>query len=452
MMFDFDSSLFWYKLVFTAELLIAYYVFSHRLKRKRAFWARATLGALICFAVAFVFPIFFYNAWYTSVMFLCLFAVSVPVMKLCWDEPWLNMLFCGIAAYTSQHLAYETYNLLITVTGFDLGIAIGMYGYALPSNINIFTVLLYADSYALVYFLMHAFFARRINKHEDLKVNNVSFLLLSAAIALVNIILSAIVTYNGELNYDKTYLVVSHIYNMLCCIFAISIQFGLLFRKKIKKELDAVSRLLQEGREQYDISKENIDLINRKCHDLKHQIRLLAQNDAVRDKTISEIENAISIYDSAVKTDNEALDIILTEKSLKCRQYGIKLTCIADGKLLSFMDVSDVYTLFGNAVDNAMEAVMKTEDGDRRFIRLKLTATGRMLSVRIENWFDGKVRFRGGLPVTTKQNDGYHGYGLKSMRFIAEKYGGDMSVRVTGKLFVVEILMPIPERKLPVTQ
>lgn len=443
-MFDFESPLFWYKMVFMTELLVAWGVFACRLKFREKFLLRLLFGATACFSVAFLFPIFTYNAWYTSLMFFCLFAVSVPTVKFCFDEPWVNILFCGIAAYTTQHSAYEVFNLAMAVSGFDQGMAIGMYGYAMLPNINIFTVIFYMDSYVIVYALAYFLFARRINKYQDLKVNNVSFMLLAAAIVLVDILLNAIVIYNSQVLYDKIYLTVSYIYNILCCIFAISIQFGLLFRKKIQHELETVQRMLHEGQSQYELSKENIDLINLKCHDLKHQIRLIGKSDSLKAGTIAEIEDAISIYDSGVKTENEALDIILTEKSLRCRKHNIKLTCIADGKCLNFMGVADIYTLFGNAIDNAVEAVIKLDDPDKRFVRLKLSAKNRMVSVRLENWFDGQLEFAGSLPLTTKEKNGYHGYGMKSMKFITEKYGGDLSVRVVGHLFVVEMLLPIP--------
>ena len=88
---------------------------------------------------------------------------------------------------------------------------------------------------------------------------------------------------------------------------------------------------------------------------------------------------------------------------------------------------------------------MKADSPEKRFIRLKATARGSLLSVRLENWFDGHIRFKDGLPVTTKTDDGYHGYGVKSMRFIAEKYNGDMVVKAEAHMFVVEILIPIPK-------
>ncbi len=440
-MFEF-SPLFWYKLVFMAELIVACCLFTHKLRRRKYFPLKAVAAVAVCFTVAFFFPVVYYNAWYSSLIFLSLSVTVVLSLKICYAEPWLNIIFCALAGYTIQHTAYEINNLLLTATGFDEGMALGAYGYAVRPKVNIFTLLFYGDSYAIVYVTAYLLFARRINKNEDLKINNVFFLLLSAAIVLIDIILNAVVLYHSEKSYDKVSLIVSSVYNILCCIFAISIQFGLLASKKTKRELEATNRLLAQEHKQYALSKENIDLINLKCHDLKHQIRLIMQNDVIREETIDEIERAINIYDCAVKTENETLDTILTEKSLFCQKNGIRLMVMADGKSLSFMQVSDIYSLFGNAIDNAIDAVVKLDDPEKRFIRLKIISRGRMLSVHVENPFEGSVEFSDGLPKTTKASDGFHGYGLKSMRGICEKYGGDLAVRTRGDLFTVDMLFP----------
>ena len=72
----------------------------------------------------------------------------------------------------------------------------------------------------------------------------------------------------------------------------------------------------------------------------------------------------ISIYDSMLKTGNEALDVIFAEKSLVCRKNDIKLNCMIDGAKLSFMENTDIYALFGNLMDNAIEAIEKLKDND----------------------------------------------------------------------------------------
>lgn len=77
---------------------------------------------------------------------------------------------------------------------------------------------------------------------------------------------------------------------------------------------------------------------------------------------MDEIEKSVSLYDANVKTGNTVLDTILTEKSLLCYKKGIILSCVADGENIAFMEDADVYSLFGNALDNAIEAVLKLEE------------------------------------------------------------------------------------------
>ena len=155
-----------------------------------------------------------------------------------------------------------------------------------------------------------------------------------------------------------------------------------------------------------------------------------------------EIEDAINIYDSAVKTGNESLDVILTEKSLLCSANEITFTVVADGGRLGFMNDVDLFTLFGNAIDNAVEAVLKLP-AEKRIISLTTNENGELFSVNIRNFCLGNVTFSDGLPVTTKGDTDYHGFGMKSIKRIVEKYGGNMSVVTDGEVFNLNLLFDI---------
>ena len=65
------------------------------------------------------------------------------------------------------------------------------------------------------------------------------------------------------------------------------------------------------------------------------------------------------------------------------------------------------------------------------------------LVIHMENYFDCSLTFEDGLPVTTKADRAYHGYGLKSIRFITEKYGGTMSIQSADNIFSLNILFPL---------
>lgn len=197
---------------------------------------------------------------------------------------------------------------------------------------------------------------------------------------------------------------------------------------------------------QYDIAKENIALINRKCHDLKHQIAALARpgTDRERNNYLKEVEDAIQIYDCTVKTGSEVLDTVLTEKKLYCEAHRINMTCVADGSKLGFMDPVDVYAMLGNAIDNAIEAVSGLPDPEQRLIAVSVWTGRGLLLLQFENYFDHALSFEDGLPATTKARDGYHGFGLSSIRSTAEKYGGCMTLHTEDGLFVLRVSIPLP--------
>ena len=106
------------------------------------------------------------------------------------------------------------------------------------------------------------------------------------------------------------------------------------------------------------------------------------------------------------------------------------------------MREDDIYSLFGNLIDNAVDAVLSLEES-KRVISLKVREVGTMLSVNVHNYYEHKIEFEDGLPVTTKQDKAYHGYGMKSVKYICNKYGGDLSIMAADNVFNINILFPV---------
>ena len=219
-----------------------------------------------------------------------------------------------------------------------------------------------------------------------------------------------------------------------------------LSETRIRMETDYLNKLLHMQKENYRLSVESVELINRKYHDLKHQIQLLRSEISSEEKLklLDELEQDISSYEAQHKTGNKALDVILTAKSVICQKVGISLTCVADGKELDFMKSTDVSVLFGNALDNAIEGVSRLDSPEKRLIHMSVTRQKSFVRIRVENCCEEAVEFADGLPVTRKDAR-YHGYGLKSIRSIVEKYEGSMAVKVQDGWFELRILFPVPE-------
>ncbi len=435
-----------------AELLVAEYLFTFRLKKRKRFLLRAIASCAACMAAAFFFPILSYNAFYSSMMFLALTAISVAGLMISYDEPFLNVIYCAVAAYTVRHLAFQFFSLYVTIITGSGSAASGVYGSAgAPPDVNVnfvLTILGYVFCYFIVYTVYYTFLGRKIGADGQFEMQNPSLFIWVLVILFVDIVLNAIVVYNSNdenfLNGRVLYVnvVSTYIYNILCCFFMLFIQSSMINVKKLEKEISVINHIWRQEREQYEISKENIDLINRKCHDLKYQIRKIA-GGGLSEKQKKEIEDVISIYDGMLKTGNEALDVIFAEKSLVCRKHDVKLNCMIDGKKIDFMETADIYVLFGNLIDNAIEAVEKVDD-EKRIISLNVYAEDNSLKIEMSNYYAGEIVLgESGLPLTSKSDKGYHGIGLRSVRLITESYGGKTTVGAEDGIFTVKISIPI---------
>ena len=160
---------------------------------------------------------------------------------------------------------------------------------------------------------------------------------------------------------------------------------------------------------------------------------------------LDDIAREVNVYDSSVTTGSTPLDIILSEKGLLCQQRGITLSSVADGGAVSLMSPSDIYALFGNLIDNAIEAVEREEDPERRCIFVVVRRAIGHVSIHVENYCSTPVTFVDGLPQTTKDDQTNHGYGTKSIRLITSKYGGAVTMGQVDGVFHANILMPPPE-------
>ncbi|MBD5462580.1 MAG: GHKL domain-containing protein [Lachnospiraceae bacterium] len=223
----------------------------------------------------------------------------------------------------------------------------------------------------------------------------------------------------------------------------------------MRRELEAMQNVLQNQYIQYQQSKQSIDTINRKYHDLKHQISILraeADNE-LRNGFLDTMEAEIKSYEIQNKTGNSVVDTVLAGKSLYCSKHGITLTSVVDGALLDFMSVMDICSIFGNALDNAIEYVEKIDDREKRLIHVAVFSQKEFILLRFENYCEEALVFQDGIPATTKPDSDYHGYGLKSIRYVAGNYDGTVTVRLENNWFELKIMFPQQEqadKKIPV--
>lgn len=306
----------------------------------------------------------------------------------------------------------------------------------------IFLVLFYSILFALAYFLEYRYFSGEIRGDISLK-EALSSVIMAIAVFLISNISYVYpdTPFSSSLPGGLFYIRTLVDFSGLLILF---LQRDRWRELSMQKEMEAVNAILRRQYEQYNLSKENIEIINRKYHDLKHQIAVVRaeRNSDKREQYLQEMENDIKMYEAQNKTGNKVLDTILTGKHLYCVQHEINFTCMADGMLLDFMNLMDICTIFGNALDNAIECVEKIGDKSKRLIRTAVYSQSKFLIIRFENYTELELTTKDSLPITTKKDRQYHGYGLKSIRSTVEKYGGSMTVNVKDNWFILRLLIP----------
>lgn len=352
-----------------------------------------------------------------------------------YDTTVWTALFCTTAGYSIQNLCSGTSELLGSICS-TLGLD------ASSSPLYWINALL---PVAVIFPLCYVLLARKINAKGLGQIEEHSMALMMPVVSLVIIGFDLVVKAMTEEGLGFFYVVVLRAMHGLTCVYTLWMEYELLYRKHLEIEKATTERVMEERERQYQQSRNNIDAINIKCHDIKYQIRNLSDEaGVVSSEALSDLERTLEIYDTTMETENEALDTILTEKSLLCHQHGIQLTCLADGRALGFMSSADIYSFFGNALDNAIRAVCDLDDSQRS-ISLVVREVSGMVSIHIENPCNRAPEFVDGLPQTTKTNREEHGYGVRSMRNTVEHYGGILTTFVRDGTFHVNAMIPVEQ-------
>ena len=225
-------------------------------------------------------------------------------------------------------------------------------------------------------------------------------------------------------------------------VLILTVQHEQLRENALHSELAAMDEVLRRQYEQYKRSKEGVNLINRRYHELKIQLARIRQeqDQTKQNAAIAAMEQNIRQYEAENKTGNPVLDTLLTAKTMECQQEGITITSVADGRMLNFLTIRELCTIVGVALDSAIAAVRAEPDPEKRLIKVAVYSQGGFAMLRFEHYTQTPPALDGeGLPI--------QGADLKSVGTTVQRHGGSMTVHWESSWYTLRILFPLPQKQ-----
>ena len=292
-------------------------------------------------------------------------------------------------------------------------------------------------SYALMVIPVWYFYIRRAAEDgvgEQDGITILLFVLLFSLFEIVQVIAR-------EALKSRVWELVLSISELVFFIFMLYQSVRVARRNRERAEAMASDALLKKERQQFEQLKQNMESMKAQAHDIKYILRAVKDGGADAALT-AKLAGMANMYEASFNTGDAALDVILSDAEKNFRAKGIRFECFTQSCSLAFMENYDLYSLLGNAFDNAAE-YLSGVDEQKRYVSFTLKRRGGFVFLEVCNYYEGREDVCVGMK-TSKPDGAMHGYGVKNMNRVTEKYGGEFSVRAEGGAFYVTALIPLP--------
>lgn len=419
------------------EVLFCTALFCWYFKRRKYFALRLAGGVLGAFAVTILLALALthYNNIYMQFFSMIVMSGTIlGLLFLCFKENVSEILLCWCGGISAYQATAAIVGIIYALTGIDDHTTIGFTG-----NYELDWFIFYLLHISL-YVVFSLVFSRKKLRGDSDSIKNA---VIISSFTVVFMIFVSSLSRKFESDDLKARAIVKILLATLFLLVLI-LRTGIFAQSKYKQDMKIMDELLREEKKQFETVKTNIDIINMKCHDLKHRLNDL--DGKLTEKELSELRAAIEIYDTQAKTGCDILDVVLYEKQHVFEREHISMSCIADGAAVAFVKASHLYSILSNTIGNAVEAVSEIPDETLRQISLNVGSRAGLVEITASNRYVGTREIEGGDIQTSKDDKARHGYGIKSIRYIAEQYGGKVNVTADDGIFTLQILIPPPEK------
>ena len=454
-MFDFPQLLTMF-IGFTIEIMVAAFLLLRKKTNFRFKWyISVPVGILLAIISAFI-PIL-------GLKFIEGIPWNIPMNILAYTIPFagiygaflftfkvspLSLILTMSIAYTFQSMAYQATSIVLD-TGLQGALLESMGQDMYNIYYPIISRVLEYSTKIIVYVICYFLVAKPYIKYSKYILKTASIIILSIVIYLVTNVVNAYVVRVGWVGWAFGFVglngnVINAVLRAFIIAFCMLFNFLIVGSFKVvehSQENMIIKATLNSKIRQKEMTEQNISFINMKCHDLRKELRRLKdKKDCLTDEDFALLEESLNFYDSSISTGNIDVDALIQDKLIYCNSVGIEFTALVDGEAFADMASSDVYFLLTNIIDNAIEAVEQTEENQHRVIALTASKKQGVLFIEQSNYFKGNLSFNpDGSIRTTKSDKKYHGYGTKSIAYIAKKYDGEVDIEVKDNIFKLKI-------------
>lgn len=412
----------WYHVSYFTQVLILSLFWVYRLKRRNCFILRVAaftaVGAALIVLISYIQSLTNMDHWLIfTAPYMIIMALFGWGLWFCFDLT-AESVFLILLLPTTMQLCGSSFSNFLHY--YMNGTSANFY-----VNDIIATFVMCAVSFALVQLYNKIYF---YDKNTYTLINIICY-----SVVLCLFLLNA---FSRSVSDRFTRLVIISGYRFLMSAFVFFLIFSMLGLGGMRYQKSLTEALLKKEEQQRALASELSELINIKYHDIKK-----IENSGLAEEFVKQDEKLLDLYGCLVDCGNPALNTVLTEKNIICKNNRITFTVMADGKILNFMPQVDIYSLFGNALDNAIEC-LKELPVEERHVKLQVKNVGDMVGIICENTCHNKLKFENGLPRTTKNDTYNHGFGTKSIANVCKKYAAEFKMATNGEIFALNILIP----------
>ncbi len=225
----------------------------------------------------------------------------------------------------------------------------------------------------------------------------------------------------------------------IATIVLILLEIFVLSYRYMKQEKNAILLRAQLLEERY------IEMMKTRqvLHDMRNHLLLLQKYEKEQQweklhKYLNVISEELFEDSTRVWSGNVIVDMMLNSKKLYAEERAIKVEIDTEVVLQFPLNNREIISLFGNLLDNAIEACEKMKK-NKKWIYIRIQKRYELLSIEIENSIEQVPKEKRGELISDKTDSGIHGYGLKNVRQIVDEHNGTYSYQIKENSFFTSI-------------